>query len=169
MFDQKGVSKIELLVIVGIVGLLGVLAMYAVLYARSQARDAVRLSDVRQVQAALEVYFNTLNSYPETEEVLPLGHSASRCLDDGGFGSSCPDDSVTFMSIVPSMPSTGLDGEVVCGGVTNSYCYYGSSIQYFVEFELERDNILIGLVEGVNCATENGVKAGACQVNMDSL
>ena len=55
---QKGFTLIELLVVIAIIGLLSTLAVVALNSARAKARDAKRVADIKQVQTALELFFN---------------------------------------------------------------------------------------------------------------
>ena len=73
MTDQKRVTIIEILIVVAVIGLISTLSAVAVSSARANARDAVRLSDVRQVQVSLENFFMARSSYPITDNVVALG------------------------------------------------------------------------------------------------
>lgn len=160
--NQPSVSKVEFLIIALIIGLLGVMAVVVVSTARSRLRDAVRLSDVRQVQTSLELYFNDVNSYPLTTELVALGSSGAGCLNEDGFTSSCGGAATIYMEIVPATPDSGLDGLSVCGTASDAYCYSASEDSYNIQFELEHDNPVLGLVAGLNCASQDGVSDGAC-------
>ena len=61
---KKGFTLIELLVVVAIIGLLSTLSIVALNNARARSRDARRVADVKQVQTALELYYNDNGSYP---------------------------------------------------------------------------------------------------------
>lgn len=162
---QKGFTLVELLVVVAVIALIGVFAAVAVNSARSKQRDATRLANIRQVQSALEDYFNENNTYP-TGELLPLGDSAtSACLGVDGFASNCASDPSIFMRIVPTTYDTGLEDIVTCGQpARNAFCYTqlyeGDS--YVIHFELENALTSVGLQAGVNCATPDGMEAGIC-------
>ncbi len=61
---KKGFTLIELLVVIAIIGLLATLSVVALNNARERARDSRRVSDVKQIQTALELYYNAHNGYP---------------------------------------------------------------------------------------------------------
>ncbi|KKQ55003.1 MAG: Prepilin cleavage/methylation [Parcubacteria group bacterium GW2011_GWA2_38_13] len=55
MKNQKGFTLIELLVVIAIIGLLSTLAVISLSSARGKARDAQRLSDVKQISTLIEL------------------------------------------------------------------------------------------------------------------
>ncbi len=61
---NKGFTLIELLVVIAIIGLLASIVMVSLNSARGKARDARRVSDVRQIQLALQMYYDSNGSYP---------------------------------------------------------------------------------------------------------
>ncbi len=63
---QQGFTLIELLVVIAIIGLLASVVLLSLNSARAKSRDAKRMSDVRQIASALELYYNDNNSYPTT-------------------------------------------------------------------------------------------------------
>ncbi len=159
-------TLIEILVVVLIIALVGTLSAIAVGTARSKQRDATRLSDVRQIQSALEDYFNEDNTYPDGTR-LPLGDGAqSACLGITGFHADCSSETSTFMRFVPRVYETGLKGLVVCGDPSRkAFCYsvLGEGGAYGIEFELENALPAAGLQRGVNCASPGKMAAGPCQ------
>ena len=96
--NKKGFTLIELLVVIAIIGLLSTLSILALNSARIRARDARRISDIRQIQTALEMYYNDNNDYPSTTSSLVP----------------------TFMKAVP-LPPTPTDGG--CPTVQPYYTY----------------------------------------------
>lgn len=62
--SSKGFTLIELLVVIAIIGILATIVTVSLNTARSKARDARRVSDIRQVQLALQMYYDAIGSYP---------------------------------------------------------------------------------------------------------
>lgn len=91
--NKEGFTLIELLVVIAIIGLLSTLSILALNTARARARDAKRISDVKQIQTALEMYYNDNGDYPSTVTA----------------GSSITGTSGTYLSVVPAFP-TPIDG-----------------------------------------------------------
>ena len=105
-----GFTLIELLVVIAIIGLLSTLAVVALNNARMKSRDAKRVSDIKQIQTALELYYNDANAYPAS---LTLGGSIAS-------------NGVTYMSSVPSNPSPVADGDCTTGTGTYTYTPTGT-------------------------------------------
>jgi len=68
--DNRGFTLIELLVVIAIIGILSSVVLASLNSARAKARDARRSADIRQVQTALEMYYNDKNSYPSSADVV---------------------------------------------------------------------------------------------------
>ena len=62
--QNKGFTLIELLVVISIIGLLSSVLLVSLSTARRSARDAVRLSSLKEMQTALELYYSGAGSYP---------------------------------------------------------------------------------------------------------
>ncbi len=121
--NKKGFTLIELLVVIAIIGLLSTLAVVALGNARQKARDARRLSDLKQLQTALELYYTDQTAYP-TGSGVTLGDSTHACLNASGFGATgCANP---YMGQVPTDPLT-----------TASYTYTAASSSYSVTATLE--------------------------------
>ncbi len=62
--NKKGFTLIELLVVISIIGLLSSVVLASLNSARAKARDAKRMSDLGEIQKALEFYYDKYGSYP---------------------------------------------------------------------------------------------------------
>ena len=61
---KKGFTLIELLVVIAIIGILASIVLVSLNNARQSARDTKRLSDMRSVSLALELYYADKGYYP---------------------------------------------------------------------------------------------------------
>lgn len=161
MTKRKGFTLIELLVVIAIIGLLATLAVVALNNARMKSRDAKRVSDIKQVQTALELYFNDQNGYPIEATVVNLGIPATATLSaTNGFSATA--DGTTYMGQVPESPtppSTQIH-YVYCSSATAGGACANDASSYTLTFPLE------GATGGLECtnystacctATPNGI------------
>ena len=72
MNKKRGFTLIELLVVIAIIGILSSVVLASLNTAREKARDAKRVSDVKQLQLALELSFDSIGSYPTTLSTTAL-------------------------------------------------------------------------------------------------
>ena len=89
---RRGFTLIELLVVIAIIGILASIVLASLNSARKKSRDARRIADVKQIQLALELYFD-----------------AQKGIDGTGTSASYPDTLVrlepTYIPKVPKDPS----------------------------------------------------------------
>lgn len=137
--NKKGFTLIELLVVIAIIGLLSTLSIVALNSARARSRDARRVSDIKQIQTALEMYYNAFNGYPAgaSTSVLTIGTGTT-----------------VFMASIPTAP-TPVDGS--CTSANNSYKYTqdSSGASYTITYCLGADTG--GILAGPRIATPAGI------------
>jgi prepilin-type N-terminal cleavage/methylation domain-containing protein len=66
----RGFTLIELLVVIAIIGILSSVVLASLNTARQKSRDARRIADVKQIQLALELYFDSKATYPSSTTQL---------------------------------------------------------------------------------------------------
>jgi len=132
MIKKKGFTLIELLVVVAIIGLLATMSIVALNTARAKARDAKRVGDVKQIQTALELYYNDNSGYP------------------GTMASLTP----AYMGQVPTAP-TPFDSPCTTGN--NAYTY-ASSVNTTYTLTYCLGAATGGLPAGAATATPQGMK-----------
>jgi general secretion pathway protein G len=141
--NKSGFTLIELLVVIAIIGLLSTLSVLALNAARARARDAKRISDVQQIQTALEMYYNDTNAYPANASVTAGGQIAT-----GGN---------VYMKIVPTPPQP-VDGSCpAASAYTYASSGTGGSATYSIQYCLGATvNGVTGSV--VQTATQAGIQ-----------
>lgn len=87
----RGFTLIELLVVIAIIGILSSVVLASLNTARVKGRDARRISDVKQIQLALELYSDANGGFPTAAEAFPAVASSS-VLVTSRFISSLPQD-----------------------------------------------------------------------------
>lgn len=60
---RRGFTLIEILVVVAIIGILATIILASIDQARKNSRDKVRMSDLEQAKAALQIYATANNTY----------------------------------------------------------------------------------------------------------
>ncbi len=133
---QKGVSLIELLVIIIIIVILASISVIALNGQRAKARDAKRISDIKQVRTALEFYFSDEGEYPIVEQPIVLGQANATKLCskvEGGFvaAETACNQETTYMTEIPTDPL--LDKQ---------YTYIGAQDGYDITFITEKESTL---------------------------
>ncbi len=142
----RGFTLIELLVVIAIIGILSSVVLASLNSARQKGRDARRISDIKQLQLALELFYDANQSYPTTT----AGLVSTNLTGVSAAG---------FIATLPSDP----------GGVSNNYryepltnagaaCSASTCASYVLRAELETsghsglNGDVDGTIAGTDCA-----------------
>jgi len=119
-------TLVELLVVIAIIGILSTLSVIVFNNARAKARDSRRLSDVKQIGMALELYYDDKGRYPPPP--TPTGTPITGlCLSNSGFTSTC--GTIAYLQKIPSDPLPNIH---------YTYSYLNSGESYRLGFNLEQ-------------------------------
>lgn len=136
MFNKnRGFTLIELLVVISIIGLLSSVVLASLNTARIKARDSKRLSDMRQIQLVLELYYDKNGFYPGT--TVTYGESETTVTSGnncGGWDTSGVDlnndgnkfiDPLKDSGLIPSVPVDPINTvTTTCSGHHYKYFRY---------------------------------------------
>jgi len=109
----KGFTIIELVVVIAIIAVLSGIVVMNLTSMMAKARDAKRLSDMAQIQKALEMYKSDHGSYPANADNDCNGYDTGYAATDDVF---IPALEPTYLGKVPGDPTVMTS----CGG----YEYY---------------------------------------------
>lgn len=136
MHKNKAFTLIELMVVVAIISILSAIVLGNLTQAKAKARDSKRVSDLAQIQLALEVFFDRCNAYPTALDVT------KNCSADGATVKLSD-----YISVIPTAPAPG------------NYDYASSGTDYVLKATLETNSpVLIDVnrsagFQGVDCTT----------------
>ncbi len=134
---RKGFTIIELMVVVAIIALLSGIIITSLTGSKAKSRDARRVSDVNQIQLALEQYFDRCGQYPNT--ITPANSNLTTvtngCPSIGGVTISL----ASYISVIPKDPSSTVNSGNYDYAINPTYTDY----------------ILHAKLEGSNAAQQN--------------
>jgi prepilin-type N-terminal cleavage/methylation domain-containing protein len=122
---HAGFSLVELLVVIAIIGILATTVVLALQGSKEKARNAKRVSDVREMMNALHIYFNTENTYPDgTDLVLNDMHLCTGGTAPGWVAGACDTDQErVLVAAAAPLPPDNQGGTTVCDETNNAYTY----------------------------------------------
>ncbi|MFA4942364.1 MAG: FISUMP domain-containing protein [Patescibacteria group bacterium] len=119
---KKAFTLIELLVVIAIIGVLATVSIIALSNARSKSRDAKRVGNMKQVQTALELFFNDNGRYPTEEEWA-----------FGSLFATSSSATTTYLQVIPTAP-TPADGDCSENENALAYTQVESGASYSISF-----------------------------------
>lgn len=131
-YKQKAFTLIELLVVIAIIGLLASIVLVALNNARTKGRDAKRKGDLHAISTALELYYNSNNSFPAGSCISSWSCWSLSSLGPGSVlvgGNLVP----TYLGSINADPTNHDDGTACNTGDSGSFLYsYDSDGQHYV-------------------------------------
>lgn len=92
---NAGFTLIELLVVIAIIGILSSVVLASLTQARAKGRDANRIAAIKQLQLAIELFYDACSEFPATITA--------------GASNGCPSGTTlgSFISAIPTDPGDG--------------------------------------------------------------
>ncbi|MDD3711271.1 MAG: InlB B-repeat-containing protein [Patescibacteria group bacterium] len=149
-FGKKAFTLIELLTVIFVIALIASVAFFSISNSRQKGNDIKRISDITQIQIALENYNRIEGRYPDQ---LISGQPL--------IGSS---SGIIFMNEVPTNSSYN---DMDCPFDGYNYSYNEGLESYDLSFCLE--NPVENYSTGIKCATVSGISDGLCSMVSLSL
>ena len=138
MKAPKGFTLIELLVVIAIIGILASIVLVSLTGARVKARDGQRISELKEMQKALELYYSDNGRYPITTCAAPdntrvsfdSGTFSPRkvCAVSGGAGTkTLAEEMAPYISPFKDPKNFAGDAGFLYSSMTNGqgYCFIG--------------------------------------------
>jgi len=119
---QKGFTIIELLIVIAIIGILAGLVLNNFQGAQAKARDTQRRTDINNIHAKLEEFYNENGNYPATFDATTLPGIDTGSLSD-------PDENTIARSAVTATtkPATSYTATKPVAPSPEQYTYAGYS------------------------------------------
>ncbi|MGE5541184.1 MAG: type II secretion system protein [Bacillota bacterium] len=145
--NVRGFTLIELLVVIAIIGILSAVVIASLAIGRVRAQDSTKLSDMHQVQTALELYYTAKGSYPiATDSAGQAGglYWSTACVSKKYYANQPEDDcwdgaqagslGSQLKAYLPSMPVPPDNGQAItaCNNLsrTSVYTYESNGKDY---------------------------------------
>lgn len=134
---HKGFTLVELVVVIAVIAILSTLIIVSLDNAKMTGRDTRRLTDIKQIQLALKLYYNDTGMYPTTITA----------------GASIANHGSNYLLRVPSNPLPRTDND--CPNEDYTYTQLEGGQRYSLTFCLgDKTDDLSG---GIKTATANGI------------
>jgi len=169
--EARAFTLIELLIVIAIIGLTATITVAAVGGARAKARDEKRVTDLKQIQKALELSFEPGSGYPVVASPIVIGGAATDVLCAKGASvdfaadqeaATC-DAGKVYMGLVPANPTpNGSDYAYRSTDGVSSTCGAAPCLGYCIEASLERGLPQIGLSAGTVIVDQSSLRNGTC-------
>ncbi len=151
-----GFTLVELLVVISIIGFLATFAVYALNIARIKARDTKRVYNAKQIQKALQLYYDENNAYPlsnNCNSTIPNTgwcNSTESMLNGHWIRQGSTINLGEFLTTDPIDPKPSAPNFITVG----NYYYYSNGQWYMLVFKLEQGGHPLEDEDGVTDCNE---------------
>ncbi len=156
--NAKGFTLIELLITTTIIGLLSVAGTATYQFVRVSARDARRVSDIRTIRNAIELFFEQNGQYPVAPpDGIVLGSEQGKMISDAGITPRGGERGLLYLQEVPfNVLPHGLPYVYRSKTREGDICSSGKCPSYEVSFALEAPTGSLAM--GPHLLTDEGIE-----------
>lgn len=123
--NRQGFTVVELMVVVSIIGILSTVTYASFSQAQKKARIAKRVSDLKQMQVALEYYYAVNKAYPDSGGVW-----ITECVEFNGNGNNViPGLVPNYIASIPKDPKSSATSGANRPMWGNCYMYINYNTQ----------------------------------------
>jgi prepilin-type N-terminal cleavage/methylation domain-containing protein len=144
MKERKGFTLIEILIVVAIIAILASIVLVGLGPTQQAGRDARRLSDLREVQNGLELYYNSCGFYPGAIVANPCPAFAGAPTAIAGNGATTVYNGMANVLVksvqlgISTVPNDPTSGKSYLYSVENGSGVAGT--KYILQATLENTN-----------------------------
>jgi prepilin-type N-terminal cleavage/methylation domain-containing protein len=131
----RAFTLVELLVVISIIGLLASIVLVSLDSTRKKGRDSKRIADLKQIQLALELYFDQNNAFPPGGGGATQNCLTSAQLEIPGYLSKIPTDPLTGSCYMYVPYEATTNGNGVC-----SSFHLGATLETVGHSSLSQDS-----------------------------
>jgi len=114
--NKQGFTMVELLVVIAVIAFIMTAAIYMINSARIKARDTKRLSDIKQLERTLKIYYNENGKYPGNPgNGTDDWYKNDLCTNGGSY----PKFSTLFSGLINPLPNDPNNNNY-----SNQGCYW---------------------------------------------
>jgi type II secretion system protein G len=154
--NQRGFTLIELLVVIAIIGILSSVVLASLNSARKKGRDARRISDIKQIQLALELYYDSNQSFPTHAQAF--ANASTSVLVTNRYISALPLDPTTLATY--SYAALAANGTDACTTTPCPGYVIGADIEGGAS-AVPQGDVDTASIGGIDC-TDTGATARFC-------
>lgn len=121
---KKGFTLIELLIVIAIIGILASVVLVSLSGARTKARTAKTIADLRQINTSIQAYYSSVGSYPVSD-----GWQGYCSAYGGDLGTNWIPELTTQGFTSGSLPIDQRNNGS-CFDAASQYIYYSNGTDY---------------------------------------
>ena len=160
MRKQRGFTLVELLVVIAIIGILSAIVLASMSGARSKGRDAKRVADLKQLQLALQLYYDGNDNYPQ------LSGDVGAAVTGGTVLRTLTTGTNNYISTLPSDPLSSSEYAYLA---LPSACTGPACIDYVLTAQLESTIAGLDPYTTYQAVTLNGASTNCDQFDEDRV